>query len=62
MECVRELAKEMDLPGSNLMSILVAEGITFTLEKKAEFRVHTGKLFCKLVQEKVLMQQKFLEG
>lgn len=44
------------------MDIVVTEGINHTLEKKAEVRVFTGRLFSKLVQEKVLTHQKFLAG
>jgi hypothetical protein len=44
------------------MDIVVTEGINQTLEKKTETRVAAGKLFSKLVQEKVLTQQKFLAG
>ena len=60
MECVKEFAKENE--GPNLMSMMVTEGINHTLEQKVEFRVCTGRLYSKLVQEKILSQQKFLDG
>ncbi len=44
------------------MDVLVNEGIMHTMEHKAEYRVFTGKLFSKLVQEKVLSPEKFLQG
>ena len=61
MECVKEFAKEM-MDAPKLMSMMVVEGINHTLEKKAEFRASAGRLFSKLVQDKVLTQQKFMEG
>ena len=57
MECVKEFIKETNAP-----QLVVSEGINHTLEKKEEFRTYAGKLFGKLVQEKILTQQKFLEG
>lgn len=56
MDCV----KEMGSPG--LMNVVVSSGINHTLEMKQEFRVVTGKLFGKLVQEKLLPQKQFLDG
>ncbi len=56
MDCVKEVYSHQQ------MSVLVREGINHTLEKKAEFRSTTGKLFSKLVQEKFLTEDKFLEG
>ena len=44
------------------MGALVNEGINHTMEKKVEYRVATGKLFNKLVQDKILTQDRFLEG
>ena len=44
------------------MDLVVTEAINHTLEKNKASRVLTGKLFSKLVQEKVLTQQKFLTG
>ena len=61
MECVKEFAKEM-MDAPKLMTMMVVEGINHTLEKKAEFRASAGRLFSKLVQDKVLTQQKFMEG
>lgn len=56
VDCV----KEMGSPG--LMNVVVSSGINHTLEMKQEFRVVTGKLFGKLVQEKLLPQKQFLDG
>ena len=56
MECV----KEMNSP--DLLNVAVSEGINHTLEKSSEFRTVTGKLYGKLLHEKVLSQKKFLAG
>ena len=56
MDCVK------DLRSPNQMGALVSEGINYALEQRVEFRVVIGKLFNKLVQEKILAQDKFLEG
>lgn len=56
MDCVKEMAS----PG--LMNVVVSSGINHTLEMKREFRLVTGKLFGKLVQEKLLPQKQFLDG
>lgn len=56
MECV----KEMNSP--DLMDTAVTEGINHTLEKSSDFRAVAGKLYGKLLQEKVLSQKKFLAG
>lgn len=56
MECV----KEMNSP--DLMDIAVTEGINHTLEKSSEFRTVAGKLYGKLLQEKMISPKKFLSG
>ena len=56
MDCVK------DMRCAGQMDVLVNEGINHTLEHKAESRVFTGKLFSKLVQEKVLTPEKFKQG
>ena len=55
VECVRLMPKEA-------LDVMVRESINYTLEKSSEFRTTAGKLFSKLVQDKVLTQQKFLAG
>ena len=54
---MKEFIKETNAP-----QLVVSEGINHTLEKKTEFRIYVGKLFGKLVIEKILTQQKFLKG
>lgn len=44
------------------MDVVVSEGINHILEKKTAFRTAAGQLFSKLVQEKILSNQKFLDG
>ncbi len=55
MECIKLMPLEQ-------IDMVVTKGINHTLEKKPEFRMVTGKLFSKLVNEKMLSQQKFSAG
>ncbi len=56
MDCVKEIHSPEQ------MGVLVSEGINHTLEQKVESRIVTGQLLKKLVEEKILTQDKFLEG
>ncbi len=56
------MASVREMGGSSVMSVMVREALNHVLEKTSESRHVTGKLFCKLLEEGVLDQTKFLEG
>ena len=55
-----EYMKEVGL--SAMMNMVVREGINHVLERKAEQRICTGRLFRQLIHEKILPHYQFLDG